>query len=498
MATAQPVPDPTTPPVRLTVVPGGQPAPDPPRRLAGRLTTVRLALLVVAAAAPLSALVGTLPLAFVLGNGAGVPAMFAFAGLTLVCFSVGNAAMSRRVVSAGGFYTYVSHGLGRPAAVGSGLLAVVAYNAVTVGLLGAFAYFSSLIAAEHGLGLRWEWWAAAALAVVAVLGHRRIDLSAKVLAVLIAGEFAVLLALDVVVLARLGGSALPATSFAPHTVLAPGIGVAMMLAFCSFVGFESTALYGEESGHAGRTVARATYLAVAVVAVFYAVTSWLVVGAIGADRVGEAAAARQGALVLGVTGDQLGRPALVAAQVMLCTSLFAAVLAMHNATNRYLYVLGRDRVLPRWLGAVHPRHRSPHRAGVVQIGLTVVVVAAFAAAGLDPYLNLSTSMIALGTLGIVVLQALAMLSVIGYFLRRADRHWWRTMLAPALGFAGLAVGTVLVLGNFALLTGTGSVLVTSLPWLLAVAAVAGTGFALVLRRARPDRYARLASADRPD
>ena len=48
------------------------------------------------------------------------------AGVTLICFCVGYAAISRRVVNAGGFYTYISCGLGRPPAVGGGLVAVVA------------------------------------------------------------------------------------------------------------------------------------------------------------------------------------------------------------------------------------------------------------------------------------------------------------------------------------------------------------------------------------
>ena len=129
----------------------------------GRSNTPKIVLLVIAAAAPLAAVVGTVPLAFALGNGAGVPGMFVFAGLVLLAFSVGYAAMSRRIVNAGGFYTYISLGLGRPLAVGGGLVAFIAYNAATIGLLGAFGYFAQLTAAQHGLNLPWEVWAAAAV-----------------------------------------------------------------------------------------------------------------------------------------------------------------------------------------------------------------------------------------------------------------------------------------------------------------------------------------------
>src|SRR5881394_2727914 len=81
------------------------------------LSTGRIVFLVVAAAAPMAAMVGTTPLALALGNGPALPAAYLIAGLTLICFAVGYAAMGRRVVNTGAFYTYVSHGLGKPPAV---------------------------------------------------------------------------------------------------------------------------------------------------------------------------------------------------------------------------------------------------------------------------------------------------------------------------------------------------------------------------------------------
>jgi MYXO-CTERM domain-containing protein len=128
----------------------------------------------------------------------------------------------------------------------------------------------------------------------------------------------------------------------------------------------------------------------------------------------------------------------------------------------------------------------------VQTGVNIVVTTAFAAAGLDPYLNLATSMGGLGTLGVIVLQAVAAAAVIGFFARRPDRHWWRTGLAPAIGLAGLVTAIVLVVRNFAVLTGTTSAVVTALPWLLALAALVGLGYAWWLRRRRPAIYAALA------
>ena len=348
------------------------------------LTTPKIVFLVIAAAAPLAAMVGTVPLAFAIGDGAGVPAMFVFAGLTLLFFSVGYAAMSRRIVNAGGFYTYLAGGLGKPVAVAGGVIAVISYNAATIGLVGAFGSFAQLVGEAHGLKLPWQVWAGVAVVAVAVLGYRQIDLSAKVLSILMVAEIGVLAVLDVAVFAHKGAATLPATSFHPHTVFSGGLGVAMMFAFISFIGFESAALYGEETRNPRRSVPMATYVSVIVISVFYALTSWVAVGAVGADKVTQVAGEQLGMLFFGLSDTYVGSAATTVLQILLCTSLFAATLALHNAANRYTFALGRERVLPRALGVVHRKHQSPHRASLVQTVLTVILVGVFALAGLDP------------------------------------------------------------------------------------------------------------------
>ena len=86
----------------------GVPDPTSPERR--KLSTARIVFLVVAAAAPLAAMVGNVPLALKLGNGPGLPGAFVLATVVLLCFAVGYAAMSRKIVNTGAFYTYVARG----------------------------------------------------------------------------------------------------------------------------------------------------------------------------------------------------------------------------------------------------------------------------------------------------------------------------------------------------------------------------------------------------
>ncbi|HLN04745.1 MAG TPA: hypothetical protein VK217_00600, partial [Acidimicrobiales bacterium] len=80
-----------------------------------------------AAMSPLTGQLGNVPIAIGLGNGIGAPAGFEIGIVMLVLFAVGYMKMMRSVPSSGGFYSFISHGLGRPLGMGAGWLSVFAY-----------------------------------------------------------------------------------------------------------------------------------------------------------------------------------------------------------------------------------------------------------------------------------------------------------------------------------------------------------------------------------
>ena len=133
-------------------------------------------------------MIGNLPIALGRGNGAATPVAFAIAGAILLCFAVGYAAMSRRIVDTGAFYAYVTEGLGTSAGIGAAYTALVAYLAFTFGLAAFFGYFTFLVLGQAGVQVPWPVWAAGGLIAVAVLGYRSIDFSSIVLGALMVGE----------------------------------------------------------------------------------------------------------------------------------------------------------------------------------------------------------------------------------------------------------------------------------------------------------------------
>ena len=452
---------------------------------------------VVAAAAPLTVVVALFPVIIGSGNGIGIAGAFVLVALVLTIFAVGYVAMSKHITNAGAFYAFITKGLGRPLGLGSASLAIFAYNAIQLGVIGGFGYYAAEFVSRH-TGTNVPWWVFSFIAMGAslFLGVRQIHAGARVLAVLLTLETAIILILNVGILAN---SPTPVSDysfepFAPSAVFAGAIGVALMFAHASFIGFEGTAIYGEEAKDPKRTVPRATYASVIFMGVFYAVTAFLIVNAVGVGNIAALAASEGGNLVFAVSDTVLGRVGTEAFQLLVITSLFAAILTFHNNVARYLYSLGRQGVIWSRLGTTHPTRQSPAIACYVQIGMVAVVVAVFAVFGLDPYTTLFTWWTGVGAAGIILLQTIASIAIFVFFRRSTvDKRPWNTFIAPLLGIAGLMPFLwYAVTGMDVLLGGGGWLQFTFTAMLFASLAIGVVG-AYVIKARSPHRYEELNS-----
>ncbi|MGC0236155.1 APC family permease [Arthrobacter sp. SD76] len=427
---------------------------------AGSIGVLGILFFVLSAQAPLTGIVGASPLAAALGNGAGAPGAYLIVGIVIVVFAVGFVAMSRRIQANGAFYAYITAAFGRRIGAGAAWLALLAYNTVQAAMYGLYgAVFSGLLAS---MGLEVPWWllALATMAGVQVLGSLNIELGARVLALLVGLEVAVLLLFGFTVLFRGGGpEGLDlAASFSPAAIGAGAPGVAIMFAVASMFGFESTAIYSAEAEDPHRTVARATYLSVGVIAVFFSFISWMLVSYYGPSQVMDAAGAALESgdatvFVLGPMVELFGPWAGVVTGVLLVTSLLAGIIAFHNGINRYLHSLALNGSMPAAVARTN-RHRAPAVAAWIQTGAAVVLVAPFALLGLDPVLSLFSWFSGLAVAALLVLYILCSVAVVGFFRReRITGQPWQTLAAPALAAVLLAWILFLVVSNFTALIG---------------------------------------------
>ena len=457
------------------------------------LSTQRVIFIVVAAAAPLAAAVGNIPLAIARGNGAGAPLAFLLASLTLLAFAIGYGAMAKRIVNTGAFYTYIARGLGKPTGVAAAFIAMMAYTTLTVAMSATTGYFVHLAMAEVGLNIPWVVPALVATALVAALGFRSVDLSAIILGALMALEVCMLVIFDAAVIAQRGWATFTIVAFAPSAAMVPTFAVALMFGYTCFIGFESAALYGEETADPRRSIPRATLIAVLLIGGFYVLTSWIVVGAMGADAAASTAKAEGGQLLFTLVGRFLGPGAAAIMGLLLCTSIVASYLAIHNGATRYLFALSRDRLLPKRFGIFHPKRYAPSNASAAVTVISLGGVLGIASLPGDPYYGANPVLIGLATFGIILLQAFAALAITVEFWRHPQGAGRAALVAPAIGTIGLMVATILVAANFNLLLVGGGAWAKLLPLVYIVPATGGIIYAIWLRTNRSAVYEGLAA-----
>ncbi|MFC6354714.1 APC family permease [Luethyella okanaganae] len=468
-----------------------------------RLGVLAVAFLIVAASAPLTVVAGGVTSTFSVTHVAGVPVSFLLLAAVLAIFAVGYAAMSRFIRNAGAFYSYVAQGIGRPAGVGASVVALVAYNMMQIGIYGMFGFQVSMLIVEK-TGADIAWWAPVlvCIAIVGWMGVNRVDLSAKVLGVLVALEFVVVIAFDIVAFA-VPASGLSTAPLDLSGLFVPGVGAVFAFGVAAFMGFESAAIYGEESKDPQRTIPRATFLAVAVIGVFYAVSSWALALAIGVGKVvdpaGIAPEEAGPPLFFGFVAANMGTIWVDLMSLLFITSIFAALVSFHNAVARYVFSLAREGVLPDRLAAVRHRTGAPWAGSITQSIFAAAVVIAFAIgeagwnpdSGPYPVLTLFTWLTNSGALGLVLLMAIVSVAVIGYF-RRDDRGVGigSRLLAPIVAAVALAAVFVTILANFDVLLGQAESTMTTflLPALVIVPGVIGVLWAYRLRSTKPNVY----------
>ncbi|KJK35957.1 amino acid permease [Streptomyces variegatus] len=469
---------------------------------ADRLGTGGLLLSVLAATAPLMVVAGVMPTTFAVMGIVGQPLLFVLLGVVLILFSVGYAEMSRHVHNAGAFYAYISRGLGGTAGAGAALVALVAYNALQVGIYGIFGFEVSGLLATYA-DVEIAWWIPALVAALAVglLGWLKIDVNARVLGVLLVIEVLLVVVFDVAAIADPGKEGLSLHAFNPDTLTGAGVGTALCFCIAAFLGFEQAPVYAEETSRPHVLVPRVMFLAVGGVAVFFALSSWALTVATGPSAIVGTSQKQSAGLLFFLTESRLGGTFTDVLHVLFVTGMFAALLSFHNVVARYAFAMGREGLLPAAFGRTSGSSGAPGTGSLLQTVVAVVVVAAFAIADdkpagdpTAPVLHLFTWFGNIGALGVIVLMAAASLSVVVFFVRRgaAGAQAWRLVTSALAGIALLVIAGYTV-KDFEVLVGAGpdSSLSWVLPGIIGLAALAGVVLGLVLRARAPEKHARI-------
>ncbi len=419
----------------------------------GTIGTRHLFFFVIAAAAPLTAMAGFAPLAFRLG-GPATPLGYLIAGAVYLLFAVGFLNFARHTSRGGAFYTYISIGLGRHIGLGAALVAYVSYALGQIGFCAAAGLFTAeAIRAAFDLHLSWGLCALILAALSGTLAYYRIEFNARLMAILITAEIGILAVFSTAVLWTGGAEGLRFESLDPRSLLSPGVGKLLVITFLVFIGFEQAVLYSEEAKDPKRTVPRATYLAIGFLMVFYLLTSWSIYIAIGPSQFETALTGDTANLVFDLAARHLGPTFSSLMLFLVLTSFFAGVLALQNASSRYLVAIAEERMLPTAF-ASRNRYGMPKVAGIFQGLLVSAFILAGYLADLDPYTQLIIWTNTPTLVGVLILQILTCIAAIRYFRAHPEStSLWQRLIAPGFAAGMLLLVLMLLLRDMDLLTG---------------------------------------------
>ncbi|MGI9117917.1 MAG: APC family permease, partial [Gaiellales bacterium] len=431
----------------------------------------------------------------------------------LTVFSVGYIEMAKKVSSAGGFYSFVSHGFGNIVGMGTALLMAGAYLVFASAVTGVTSYFAvSTISEWFGVEIPVWVFLFGTIILMSMLTFFHIEITARILGIALICEFIALIIFGALTLIHgTGPSGLALDSLNPGAMFDSGnnlailgagaTGIGLFAAFWSWTGFEMAPNYAEEAKEPKKVMAPAMYTAVLGLGAVFVFVTWIYVvgaGKQGAiDLVYAQFEGKIGSAYYPLTDQALTiggkHPLTWVFELLIVTGSFACQSAFFNTACRYVFSMGREGVLPSALGRTHPKHKSTHVAGIACGLFVFIYVGAFFlydSTALGALTKLGTWSPLLGVSAILAIQSIVSIAIIVYFARIKELHWLKTVICPILAFVTQAYAVYLLESNRETLAAATSIPFITYLWLwpLIVFAI-GVVIALVLRSTNPTKYA---------
>jgi amino acid transporter len=382
----------------------------------------------------------------VLTAGIAAPLTIIAAGVAIALLGNTLSQFSRAQPSTGGFITFVGKTFGGTSAVTTALLCGAGYIiAISSVLVICGGFLSIMLNFYLGWNVPWIVFSLLFTAAAIVMMIRGVAVSTKLAGFFFAFEMLVLLVVSVAALIKNGGH-LSGAPFEPHNITNgfSGLAAGFPLAVYLFIGWENSAALAEETSNPRRNVPRAVFLSIAIMVATYILVAYATVTAFHYN-----VKALTIPLIPFITAAHSIGPWLAfIAYVAGLTSTLGVLIAAVNSQCRLIFNAGREGILPRWIGKVHPVRRTPIYAIFAFVAIAGAIVAVWAlghliggsTGSLEP-LNFFDESGTMGTILILVVYFLANLALPFYYrkYRPAEFNVIKHLVLPVLGMAAIAV-----------------------------------------------------------
>jgi amino acid transporter len=353
---------------------------------------------------------------------------------------------SRAQPSTGGFITFVGKTFGGTSAVTTALLCGAGYIiAISSVLVISGGFLSIMIQYYTGTAIPWIIFSAIFTAAAMFMMFRGVAVSTKLAGFFFGFELLVLLVVSIAALIKNGGH-LSGVPFEPSHITNhfSGLALAFPLGVYLFIGWENSAALAEETNNPRRNVPRAVFVSIALMAVTYLILAYSTVSAFHYNITALTSADIPFINVAHSVATWLTFVAYLAG----LTSTLGVLIAAVNSQCRLIFNAGREGLLPRWIGYVHPVRRTPVNAIIIFVAVASGLTGVWALGhligghtGSLSALNFFFESSTMGTILILVVYFLANLALPFYYRKYRPNEFSiiKHIVLPVLGMVAIAV-----------------------------------------------------------
>jgi amino acid transporter len=382
----------------------------------------------------------------VLAAGIASPLVIVVAIVAIALLGNTLAQFSRAQPSTGGFITFVGRTFGGTSAVTTALLCGAGYIiAISSVLVISGGFLSIMIQYYTGTAIPWIIFSAVFTAAAMFMMFRGVAVSTKLAGFFFGFELLVLLVVSIAALIKNGGH-LSGVPFEPSHITNhfSGLALAFPLGVYLFIGWENSAALAEETNNPRRNVPRAVFMSILLMAVTYLILAYSTVSAFHYNITALTSADIPFVNVAHSVATWLTFVAYLAG----LTSTLGVLIAAVNSQCRLIFNAGREGLLPRWIGYVHPVRRTPVNAIITFVAVASGITAVWALGHLIgghtnslSALNFFFESSTMGTILILVVYFLANLALPFYYRKYRPQEFSiiKHIVLPVLGMVAIAV-----------------------------------------------------------
>ena len=309
------------------------------------------------------------------------------------------------------------------------------------------------VKAEYGVDVKWWIWVIVFVAVVIFFAYAGITISEKALIITGSVEIVIMVALALSGLASPGKGGFSGAPLNPGNFhLAGNLFLGVVFSIFAFSGWESTGPLAEESRNPKRNVPIGLVGSVIVLMIYFVFVTWGYLVGIGVDKVGSIPTAT--AFPVATFAQRVWGGAWVFLLFALLNSAVALSIACFNGGSRTWYGMGRSGVLPRALGRVEPRRKTPINAIHAQVGVQLLgFICVLIWGATNVFLSWANAI----TIGLILMYFLANIAVVKYYLTEGRSQFNPTLHLVVPVIAAAAGVLVIWKSYFSPYTSTGPV-----------------------------------------